>query len=319
MAGFGELGEGFGGGFWVGEVEVADGGGDDVGDEGAGGPFLVGGDDVPGGPFGAGGGEGFFVGFLVVGPLGAGGDVGGGEFPVFGGVVEAFEEAFFLFVLGEVEEEFEDEGAVADEVSFEGVDVVVAGVPEAVAAFSRGEALGVEDFGVDFGDEDFFVVGAVEDADAAAFGEVAGAAPEEVVVELFGGGLFEAEDLAALGVDAGHDVLDGAVFAGGVHGLEEDQDGVGVCGVEELLGFGELGAVLVKDRDGLEFGGFLAGVFEFAGDGPAGFVVFELDFFIGGDAELFEDFGGDQGRVSGSVKGGLGCEMAGIASGRGLG
>ena len=50
-------------------------------------------------------------------------------------------------------------------------------------------------------------------------------APEEVVVELFVGRRLEGEDLAALRVDAGHDVLDGAVLAGGVHGLEDQQHG----------------------------------------------------------------------------------------------
>ena len=43
-------------------------------------------------------------------------------------------------------------------------------------------------------------------------------------------------DLAALRVDARHDVLDRAVLAGGVHRLEDDQDGVAVVGVEAVPG-----------------------------------------------------------------------------------
>ena len=73
-------------------------------------------------------------------------------------------------------------------------------------------------------DQHFLVIRAVEDADPAAFGQDPGVSPEEVVVELLGGGMLEAIDLAALGVHARHDVLDRAVLAGGVHGLEDQQD-----------------------------------------------------------------------------------------------
>jgi hypothetical protein len=59
------------------------------------------------------------------------GHVGLGEFPVFFRVGEAFEEAAFLLVLGDMEEELEDERAVAGEVFFEVVDVLVAFFPEA--------------------------------------------------------------------------------------------------------------------------------------------------------------------------------------------
>ncbi len=89
------------------------------------------------------------------------------------------------------------------------------------------------------GDEDFFVIRSIEDTNAAAFGETAGIAPEIVMVELFGAGCFEAVDLAALGIDAGHDVFDGAVFASGIEGLENNQDAVGVLGVEDILESGE--------------------------------------------------------------------------------
>ena len=76
---------------------------------------------------------------------------------------------------------------------------------------------------------------AVEDADAAAFGEVAGGSPQEVVLQFGRAGVLEAGHLAALGVDAGHDVLDGAVLAGSVHRLEDQQDGMAVGRVEKLL------------------------------------------------------------------------------------
>ena len=47
---------------------------------------------------------------------------------------------------------------------------------------------------------------------------------------------------------------DGTVFAGGVHALEDEEQGVLLAGVEDLLEFGELAQVLLGDR----CGGFLA-------------------------------------------------------------
>ena len=55
-------------------------------------------------------------------------------------------------------------------------------------------------------------------------GAAVGRTPEEVMVELLGRGLLERGDLAALRVHPGHDVLDGAVLAGGVHGLEDHEE-----------------------------------------------------------------------------------------------
>jgi hypothetical protein len=60
------------------------------------------------------------------------------------------------------------------------------------------------------------------------------------VVELLGGRPLEGDDVAALWVDAGHDVLDRAVLARRVERLEHDEQRVGVGRVEQLLGRGEL-------------------------------------------------------------------------------
>jgi hypothetical protein len=35
--------------------------------------------------------------------------------------------------------------------------------------------------------------------------------------------MLETKDLAALGIDSGHHMFDGAVLSGGVHGLEDQQ------------------------------------------------------------------------------------------------
>ena len=71
-------------------------------------------------------------------------------------------------------------------------------------------------------DEYFFVVRTIEDADAAALRQTARSAPKEVMFQFFGGGLLEAEDLASLRIDSGHDVPYGAIFTGGVHALEDE-------------------------------------------------------------------------------------------------
>ncbi len=89
-------------------------------------------------------------------------------------------------------------------------------------------------------DQHLLVIGAVEDADAPALGQVPRRPPQEVVVQLLGAGVLEAEHLAALRVDAGHHVPDRPVLAGGVHGLEDQQHGVPVAGIEHLLLLAEL-------------------------------------------------------------------------------
>ena len=48
-------------------------------------------------------------------------------------------------------------------------------------------------------------------------------------------GLFEAENLASLGIESGHYMLDYAVFAGGVHGLKNEEHGPFVLCIELFL------------------------------------------------------------------------------------
>jgi hypothetical protein len=55
------------------------------------------------------------------------------------------------------------------------------------------------------------------------------------VVELGRARLLEADDLAALRVDPRHHVLDGAVLAGGIHRLKDQQQRVAVVRVQHVL------------------------------------------------------------------------------------
>ena len=137
--------------------------------------------------------------------------------------------------------------AVAVEVALEGVEVVVAGGPEVRAAVAGRQLLLVEPLGVHPEGDDLFVVGAVEDPDASPLGRRLGDPPQERVVELLARRLLERDDVHALGVDAGHDVLDRRVLAGGVHRLEHDEQGVGVARPEQLLGVLQLLDALGED------------------------------------------------------------------------
>ena len=84
-------------------------------------------------------------------------------------------------------------------------------------------------------DQRFLVIGAVENADAPALGQADAGAPKEIVVQLGRGGGLEGKHLAALGVDAGHDVLDRTILARRVHRLENEQNGPSILRVESLL------------------------------------------------------------------------------------
>jgi len=55
------------------------------------------------------------------------------------------------------------------------------------------------------------------------------------MLQLFGARLFETENIAAFGIDSRHDVPDGAVLAGSVQGLKNQQQGIAVGRVVELL------------------------------------------------------------------------------------
>src|ERR1700730_13390835 len=100
-------------------------------------------------------------------------------------------------------------------------------------------------------DEDLFVVGSIEDADPAAFWESTLIAPEEVVIELLGGGLLEVMDVHAFGVETTHDMLDRAVLAGRVEALEDEQHPDGALGRESVLVVGKKADALGKPGTGL--------------------------------------------------------------------
>jgi hypothetical protein len=48
-------------------------------------------------------------------------------------------------------------------------------------------------------------------------------APEKIMFQFVGGRLFETENLASLGINPGHHMPDGSIFAGSIHALKNQQ------------------------------------------------------------------------------------------------
>ena len=139
---------------------------------------------------------------------------------------------------------------------------------------------------MDAHDERLLVIGPVEDAYPAAFRQAPRVAPQKVVIQLFVGRLLEAEYLASLRVQARHHVLDHAVLARCIHGLQNDQDGVDVVRVQALLRSPEPAEVLLDEclRALLERVAFQVAHLLVAG--PARVVLLQAQPLAGLDPEL---------------------------------
>jgi hypothetical protein len=109
-------------------------------------------------------------------------------------------------------------------------------------------------------------------------GQVPDVAPHEIVVELLRRGLLEREHLAALRIDARHDVLDRAVFAGRVQRLEDEQQGPAVLGVEHILLFRQPCNAALEELRGLA-------LVQLQATGVARIEVLEPEALAFGDAE----------------------------------
>ena len=76
---------------------------------------------------------------------------------------------------------------------------------------------------VDPHDQHILVVRTVENADIAAARHLCVVAPEKFVIQFLLAGMLERRHLAALGIDAAHHMLDGAVLARRIPRLEDQQ------------------------------------------------------------------------------------------------
>ncbi len=80
--------------------------------------------------------------------------------------------------------------------------------------------------------QDLFIIRTVENPDIAPPWQDSGIPPQVIMIEFFCAGNLETRDLNTLGVNAGHHVLDRAVFTRCIQGLQDDQQGVGILGVQ---------------------------------------------------------------------------------------
>ena len=209
--------------------------------------FVVGGNDIPGRLPGACRTEAFLIRLHIVLPELPLRDVRKAELPVLFRLVNTSQETLALLFLREVEVELHDAGSVDMEMFLQIHDRMIPIAPDRLFAVRRiRDAFAAKNLGMHSNDQHFLIIGSIEDADPPAFRQIAGGAPKKVVLQFGGTWMFETEDLAALRIDAGHHVPDGAIFSGRIHRLKDQQDGVAVGCVMKLLQRTQLRNVLFQ-------------------------------------------------------------------------
>ena len=100
-------------------------------------------------------------------------------------------------------EYFNDPRSVAIEVALQINDRPIPFLPDVflVEQLFR-KPLGAENLRMHANDQDFLIVGTIEDADPSAFRKAACRAPEKIMFQFFGARLFETENFAALRIDS---------------------------------------------------------------------------------------------------------------------
>ena len=130
-------------------------------------------------------------------------NVGGTELPVLFRLIDALKESLSLLFIRKVQEYLDGLRVVVVKVLLQVNDGVIPLLPEIllVTQLIR-QSLAAQNLRMHTDDQHFLVIGTVEDADPAALGKPARAAPEKIVLEFFGAGLLETVDRATLWVDA---------------------------------------------------------------------------------------------------------------------
>src|SRR3979411_851939 len=166
-----------------------------------------------------------------------------------------------------MEKELPDHDAVARKVLLEMANILKAFFPDFLRDQLGRQVLFLQILLMYADYQDFFVIRTVEDADFPALRQPARRPPQKIMVQFFGRGLFETGYLARLWVYSGHHMLDQAVFARRIHGLDDQQYGPLVLRVESFLQISHHGHALLQ-----EFVGFLFGM---DSSSVAGIVVFQ--------------------------------------------
>jgi len=190
--------------------------------------------DVPGRVFLGGRVDAVLEGGLVGIPVFALGIVALGELPVLLRLVDAVEEALGLFLLGDVQEDLHDANVVVPQILLKAVDVLIAALHDLREVNAVRIGLALPEL-LHLVDQDLLIMGAVEDGDVALGRHAAVDTVQIIMGQIIGAGRLEGLLDDAVRRQAGQNGADGAVLAGGVHGLEDEDDALFFLGVELLL------------------------------------------------------------------------------------
>src|ERR1700722_3357507 len=136
------------------------------------------------------------------------------EFPVLVRLINAREKALALLVFRQVEEYFNNPGAVTVEMFLQVHDGTIALLPNALLVAQRfRKVLIPENLRMHSNDKYLLVVRTIKYSNPSTFGKAAGGAPEKIVFQLFRTWLFETKNLTTFRIYTGHDVPDRAVLA----------------------------------------------------------------------------------------------------------
>lgn len=133
-----------------------------------------------------------------------------------------------------MEEDLDHREAIFRQVPFPVAYLAVARFPDILAYQFFRHTVAFDEV-VDAGDDDFFIVRAVEDADFTPAGQGFIDAPHIVVIQFFRARFLEAVHFDASRIEVGKDVFDRTVFPGRIHGLQDDDQAVVIVGTELFL------------------------------------------------------------------------------------
>ena len=122
----------FRGGFGIGHLKFVKRIQDNLGNDQPGILLIIGGNDVPGRVMGAGRGQASLISSHVMLPVLPLVNVRDAEFPVLVRLINALEESLSLLCFRQVQEEFDDPGAIAVEVVFQIHDGTIPLLPEGI-------------------------------------------------------------------------------------------------------------------------------------------------------------------------------------------
>jgi len=161
-------------------------------------PLVIGRHDIPGRPLSTCVVEHVFVSVDIVVPECPLFHIGCGELPVLLRHHRSLHETLLLGLFGHIEEYLGDNDSVVNQVLLEVVNLLEAPPPDTLI-FHRGrELLAGEELGMNAHDQDFFIIGTVENPDAAARRQGLEIAPQIIVVLFLTGRSLETVDIDPL-------------------------------------------------------------------------------------------------------------------------